>query len=147
MTMTEVRRWVESRFRDEHKTRRENISALLWGFLSVNTLGVAAIARGIKSTTRVRHSIKRVWRFLRNVNADAHDLGAGDVAVSWAGAGRGETESSPGAEQRPEHTARSQHRENRPGDAQTATWRPTGAAASHGSVRKVGMGCVTSQFP
>lgn len=70
MTVTEVRRWVESRFRDEHKTRRKTISAVLWGFLSVNTLGVAAIARGIESATKVRHSIKRVWRFLRNVNVD-----------------------------------------------------------------------------
>lgn len=35
------------------------------------TLGVAAIARGISSPTAVRHSIKRVWRFLRNVNVDA----------------------------------------------------------------------------
>lgn len=71
MTLTEVRRWTHSRFRPEHKTRRKTISAIVWGYLSVATLGVAAIARGISSSTAVRHSIKRVWRFLRNVNVDA----------------------------------------------------------------------------
>ncbi len=35
-------------------------------------LGVAAIGRGIASATAPRHSIKRVWRFLRNhrINVD-----------------------------------------------------------------------------
>jgi len=67
MTVTEVRRWMHSRFRPEHKTRRKTISAILWGHLNAATLGVAAIPRGIRSSTAVRHSIKRVWRYLRNV--------------------------------------------------------------------------------
>ena len=62
---------MHSRFRPEHKTRRNTTSAILWGYLSVAALGVAAIARGISSSTAVRHSIKRVWRFLRNMNVDA----------------------------------------------------------------------------
>jgi len=72
MTMTDVRRFALSRLRGEHKTRLLAISALLWGYLGSGALGIAAIARGIRSATSTRHSIKRVWRFLRNVNTDPH---------------------------------------------------------------------------
>ena len=70
MTRTDVCRFVLSRLRGDHKTRLLTISALLWGYLKSGVLGVAAIARGIDTKTHVRHSIKRVWRFLRNVNTD-----------------------------------------------------------------------------
>jgi hypothetical protein len=70
MTMTEVRRFVLSRLRGDHKTRLLTLSALLWGYLKSGVLGVAAIARGVESDTSTRHSIKRVWRFLRNINTD-----------------------------------------------------------------------------
>ena len=70
MTMIEVRRFVLSRLRGDHKTRPIALSALLWGYLRFGVLGVAAIARGIQSATSRRHSIKRVWRSLRSVNTD-----------------------------------------------------------------------------
>jgi len=66
MTLTEVRRWIFSRLRDRHKTQLKNISAVVWGYLSAPVLGVAAIGRGIAGRRKPRHSIKRVWRFLRN---------------------------------------------------------------------------------
>lgn len=66
MTRTEVCRWIFPRLRDEHRTQVKNISAMVWGFLRVMALGVASIGRGIVSETKPRHSIKRVWRFLRN---------------------------------------------------------------------------------
>ncbi len=70
MTRTDLCRWINSRFRGEHKTRLRTLSAVAWGFLNVTRLGVCAIAEGIDSLTSVRHSIKRVWRFLRNAGVD-----------------------------------------------------------------------------
>jgi len=66
MTLTEVSRWIFSRLRDQHKTQVKNISAVVWGYLSCAMVGVAAIGRGIAGKKKPRHSIKRVWRFLRN---------------------------------------------------------------------------------
>jgi hypothetical protein len=68
--MTEQTRWVFSRLRGVHRTRLKTISAVLWGFLSTTRLGVTAIANGISSLTSIRHSIKRVSRFLCNPNVD-----------------------------------------------------------------------------
>ena len=73
MTLTEVCRWIFPRLGDQHKTQVKNISAMVWAHLRRAVLGVAAIGRGIVSSTTPRHSIKRVWRFLRNhrIRADA----------------------------------------------------------------------------
>jgi len=72
MTMTEVRRYVLSRLKGEHKTRLLTVSALLWGYLRSGVLGIAGVARGIWGVTSTRHSIKRVWRFACNPNTDPH---------------------------------------------------------------------------
>ena len=72
MTMTDVRRYFLSRLKYDHKTRVLTLSALVWGYLQSGMLGVAAVARRVQSNTSVRHSIKRVDRFLGNVNTDPH---------------------------------------------------------------------------
>lgn len=71
MTPTQTSRWLHSRLRGMHLTRLRTLSAIVFGFLEAARLGIAAIAGGIKSSTAVRHRIKRVDRFLGNDRFDS----------------------------------------------------------------------------
>ncbi len=71
MTQTQTSRWLHSRLRGMHLTRLRTLSAVVIGFLEATRLGITAIAGGMRSTTAVRHRIKRVDRFLGNDRFDS----------------------------------------------------------------------------
>jgi hypothetical protein len=57
---------IERHFGAFRKSQRKTLLALCWGLVVARRLGLASIARGMLSTTTVRHRIKRVDRFASN---------------------------------------------------------------------------------
>ena len=83
---------MERYFNTFRKSQRRTICELALGLLQRGQVGLAAIARGMDSSTSVRHRIKRVWRFARNEGVRVEKatlclvqwitcLGAGELVV------------------------------------------------------------------
>ena len=69
--MTERRRMttlIRKHFDRLRKSQRKTIRDLVLGLLRSRQVGQAAIARGMRDLTTVRHRIKRIWRFCKNDN-------------------------------------------------------------------------------
>ena len=62
----QIARIIGRHFTLLRKSQRTTLAALTVGLSLSGKLGLAGIARGMLSTTSVRHRIKRVWRFARN---------------------------------------------------------------------------------
>lgn len=70
MLASDVNRWIWSRLKGVHQKRLRTISAVVWAFLSVVRLGIAALGRALDGPARARHRIKRVWRLIANPRFD-----------------------------------------------------------------------------
>jgi hypothetical protein len=70
MLTSDVNRWVFSSLKGVHKKRLSTISAVVWAFLSVVRLGIAALGRALGGPAKARHNIKRVWRLIANPRFD-----------------------------------------------------------------------------
>jgi hypothetical protein len=86
--------WITSHVK-MHEKRQQTLAYLVEAAMLVRGMGVLALGRAVNSETSAKHSIKRVWRFLRNSRLEcasvhralfeqfAPSSGAITVLVDW----------------------------------------------------------------
>ena len=66
-----IKTWINERVKSMRKSHKKTLCALDAVAMQKCGAGVLALGRAMRSRTTAKHSIKRVWRFLRNGAVEA----------------------------------------------------------------------------